>query len=246
MVVGDFVEVVDDAITKLYPRFSQFVRPNIANVNFVNVIVAPTPKPDFLLVDKMIISAINGGAKVIITVNKCDLSLDVFNYVSEHYSDVVNKIFAVSTVTNQGVELLKNELKGNLCAFFGQSAVGKTSLLNTMFGISNRVGEVSQKTLRGRHTTTSSQIHTVCGTKIVDTPGFSALSCQVKSAEIKECYPEFVNLENTCYYIGCTHTHEPDCAVKLALDSGKISVDRYNRYVEIYKTALGEEKNEKY
>ncbi len=242
LLVGDFVETCDGVITKVYPRKTRLLRPNVANVDCVNIVLSLPPKPDYILIDKVVLSAISCGVEVLMTVNKCDLTKEVFNYVSVNYGEAVNKIFQVSTISGDGIDELKDYLKGRLCALIGQSAVGKTSLVNAMFNFENRVGDVSEKTQRGRHTTTSSEIFFCYGLKIIDTPGFSSMLCDVPSGKLKDCYPEFKKFADTCYYIGCLHISEPDCAVKIALDEGKISEDRYKRYIEIYKSAAEEEK----
>ena len=191
---------------------------------------------DFLLVDKLIIEGNKGGAKVILTINKNDLSTDLYNYCVENYSNAVDKIFSVSTVTGNGIDELKAYLNGEFCALAGQSAVGKTSLINEIFDIQKQVNTVSEKTLRGRHTTTSREIHYGENFSLIDTPGFSAIDTfSIESAKLSEYYKEFEEYNGKCYYIGCSHTAEPDCLVKEAVERGQISLDRYNRYCTIYK-----------
>lgn len=215
------------------------------NVDYVNIVVGAPPKPDFLLIDKVIINAINSRVGVIITVNKTDLTCDIYDYVVKNYSNAVDEIFSVSSLTGENVNVLKDYLKGKLCAFVGQSAVGKTSLLNKLFNLDGRVGELSDKTNRGKHTTTSSQIYFYDGCKIVDTPGFSANICDIKSTEIKDCYRDFASFSD-CYYLDCKHNKEPDCAIKTAVCNGEISKDRYDRYIEILNEKIKEEKYDKY
>lgn len=242
LLVGDEVEFSSGVITSVYPRRSEFSRPGVANIDYINVVISSPPKPDYLLIDKIIVSAFYGGAKVVITVNKTDVSDETYDYVLKNYSNVAEKIFNVSALSGKGIDELKSGMRGKLCAFLGQSAVGKTSLVNALFDFNKRVGEISVKTQRGKHTTTASEIHFEDGCAVVDTPGFSAMFCDVSSRDLSKYYPEFNFYSDTCYYIGCRHISEPDCAVKIALDEGKISSDRYNRYVEIYKTVLNEEK----
>lgn len=222
------------------------MRPNVANIDCVNIVIGAPPKPDYLLIDKIIISAISGGAEVVITVNKSDLSTETYDYVLKNYANSVDKIFSVSSVTGENIDSLKEFLKGKLCAFCGQSAVGKTSLLNKLFSMSERVGNLSEKTMRGKHTTTSSEIHFYEDFKVIDTPGFSANICEVKADEIKDYYRDFTEFSNGCYFLDCKHISEPDCAVKQALLEGKISKDRYDRYIEIFNERKKEEKYEKY
>lgn len=246
LVVGDFVEVENGVISKIYPRKSKFIRPNVANVDCVNLVIASVPEPDFLLVDKIIATTIYGGAKIILTVNKADLSGELYDYVIKNYSSAVDKMFFVSAKTGEGVEELKAYLKDLLVVFIGQSAVGKTSLCNSIFNFEMKVGELSDKTQRGKHTTTSSQIFYSNGFGVVDTPGFNDSLCDVKAEDLSSCYLEFEPYLNSCFFLDCKHVFEPNCAIKNAVEKGEISLERYNRYVEIYKNLLKDEKNAKY
>lgn len=234
-VVGDLVEVdKDGAISLILPRSSYFIRPNCANVDIVNVVVASVPKPDFLVVDRLIAMAINGGAGVIITVNKSDISSSVADYVLANYQNAVDKIFVVSAEKNTGLQELKNYLQGKLVVFAGQSAVGKTSIINGIFGENFRVGDLSKKTQRGKNTTTSSTIVESDNVRLMDTPGFTSLyALNIKQEDLKNCYREFNGKQ--CYFVDCLHNLEPDCGVKLSVENKEISQDRYNRYLSILK-----------
>ncbi len=247
--VGDKVEFENGLITSIKKRISFFPRTNVANIEVCNIVIAPLPKPDFLLVDKMIVEARHGGAEVWITVNKNDTenSAELYNYVCENYCNCVEKIFLISAKNGFGVEELKKNCKNKICVFAGQSAVGKTSLVNVLFGIQEKTNEISQKTLRGRHTTTKRQIHFIDEYSIVDTPGFSAVDINlIKSQEISKYYKDFEEFNGKCYYIGCVHVNEPDCLVKEAVENKQISFDRYQRYLTIYKEVKEYEKMRKY
>lgn len=241
--VGDEVEISDGVITSIYERKTFFPRINVANIDCVNIVIAPEPTPDYLLVDKMLIECVRLGAKPYVTVNKCDFGEDIAKYVLENYPKACEKIFVVSAVTGEGVEQMKECFKGKIVAFAGQSAVGKTSLVNYLFGLNKRVNEVSEKLKRGRHTTTSRTLYVVGDFMIIDTPGFSSIvTSDIKSSEISHYYLDFEEFYNLCSFRDCTHTHEPDCAVKEALSEGKISKDRYERYLEIFKETKENEK----
>ena len=242
--VGDSVESDGFVISALYPRKSYFPRTNVANIDCLVIVVAPVPKPDFLVVDKLIVEAVSCGAEVAIVVNKSDVSTDIFEYFVENYKNAVDAIFSFSATTGEGEDALKDYLKNKLCALAGQSAVGKTSILNRIFGLDNATGEVSQKTMRGRHTTTGREIFFSGEYAVVDTPGFSAVEIlNVESRDLAGYYKDFSaalnaydeSHANVCYYIGCSHTSEPDCAIKNAVKDGLISKDRYERYCFIYK-----------
>ena len=223
-------------IEKVVERRSYFQRTNVANIDLINVVIASLPEPDFLLVDKLIIEALSGGADVILTVNKSDTGGNLFDRCVKNYSGAVDRIFHVSAESGEGLSELESYLSGKFCAFAGQSAVGKTSLINRIFSLDKAVNSVSEKTQRGRHTTTGREIHFNGDLMVIDTPGFSSVEVlNVKSDRLGEYYREFSPYIGKCFYIGCTHTAEPDCLIKQAVESGVIPKERYTRYVEIFK-----------
>ena len=234
--VGDGVEFDENNIFKVDERKSFFPRINVANIECVVIVVACLPKPDFMLVDKLIVEARYCGAEVVIAVNKTDIDSDIPDYVAKNYEKAVDGLFFVSAVTGEGMDELKSAILGKFAAFAGQSAVGKSSLINYLFGKDEKVRDLSLKTLRGRHTTTARTIHIEGDHMITDTPGFSsAQEFSVQSVDLPLYYKEFAEYNGKCYYIGCTHISEPDCLVKEALSDGRISKDRYSRYVSIFK-----------
>lgn len=236
LITGDKVEFENGVITKILDRTTCIGRPRVANVDVVNIVIANAPQPDFMLIDKMIIECVKSNIAVYITVNKCDQDKTLAQYVLDNYKNAVDKIYLVSAVTGEGVQLLIDDLRGKLCSLAGQSAVGKTSLCNWIFTKKEAVNTLSLKTERGRHTTTSREIHYQDDLFIVDTPGFSSFDIQsVNSYDLMNYYKDFAPFNGKCYYIGCMHIAEPDCLVKNALSSGEISQDRYNRYLAIYK-----------
>lgn len=231
VVVGDYVCLDEqNRICGIEQRKSFFTRPNVANVDYVNLVIAPLPKPDFLVVDKMLANIEKGGAKAIITVNKTDI--EMLN-IRSRYEKAVERIFEVSSLTGKNIANLKDFLKGKTVAFTGQSAVGKTSILNALFGENFKVGQLSEKILRGKNTTTNAYIYEKDDIKVVDTPGFTALvSDGIDCKNLKEYYPEFKPF--SCFYSDCVHINEPDCAVKEAVEKGGISLERYEGYVKLY------------
>ena len=234
--VGDRVGFDEENIYEVYKRDGYFPRINVANIECVVIVVAALPKPDLLLIDKLIVEARCCGAEVYIAVNKTDLGGELSEIIEKDYRNAAEGLYFVSAETGDGVEELKKAIKGKFAAFAGQSAVGKSSLINRIFNKNEAVGELSEKTLRGRHTTTSRTIHIEGDYMITDTPGFSSSQeFSVKSTDLPLYYKEFYPYNGKCYYIGCTHTAEPDCLVKKALSDGDISKDRYDRYVGIYK-----------
>ena len=234
--VGDSVEFDENNVYSVKERKSFFPRINVANIECVVIVVAALPEPDFLLVDKLIVEARYCGAEVILAVNKTDLGAEICDYVQSNYQKAADALYFLSAETGEGVEDLKVAIRGKFAAFAGQSAVGKTSLINRIFNKEERVNELSEKTLRGRHTTTARTIHIEGDFMITDTPGFSSSQeFSVESFDLPLYYKEFEPYNGKCYYIGCSHIAEPDCLVKDALSRGDISEDRYKRYVVIYK-----------
>lgn len=233
VLTGDYVEIENNVITKIYPRFSRFLRPNVSNVDTLCVVISNPPKPDFKIVDKMLLLANYFKIDCAIIVNKSDLGSETFDYVKLHYAPFLSSCFLVSANTGDGIENLKTFLQGKSVAFAGQSAVGKTSVINALFGTDYKTGALSEKLERGRHTTTYSKIIKSNGISLFDTPGFSELSVDISPEDTATNFPPFESFLGQCKFIDCSHTNEPDCAIKNAVEEGKISKDRYVRYKEI-------------
>lgn len=236
LITGDRVEFLDGVITAIEDRKNSIGRPRVANVDVVNIVIATKPQPDFMLVDKMIIECVRVGVRVFLTVNKCDLDQKTADYVRENYVNAVDAVFTISAESGEGVDELKNAVKGKTCCLAGQSAVGKTSICNAVFGKNEAVNSLSEKTDRGRHTTTAREIHYDDDLLIVDTPGFSSFDVQeVSSYDLANFYKDFAPYNGNCFYVGCMHVSEPDCKLKKAVDDGYVFKDRYLRYLAIYK-----------
>lgn len=233
ILTGDFVEVVDDAISKVYPRTSRFIRPNVANIDTLCITISNPPKPDYLVVDKLLLSANFANVESVIIINKTDLDQSISEYVKKHYNFL--NIFCVSAKTGEGIEGLKSFLTGKTVAFAGQSAVGKTSILNSLMNTDYRTGDISEKSERGRHTTTGSQIIKGNGFLLFDTPGFSEISVEISPEEAVMNYPPYEKYLNECKYQDCTHITEPDCKIKQLVEQSVLSKDRYERYIEIFQ-----------
>lgn len=235
---GDFVEFDNGVINKILDRKNSFIRPSVANIDTVVIVIASEPKPDFYLIDKLTINAIKEDCEIIFVINKTDITDELYNKICDEYKHCSNKFIKVSAKDNIGIDELRKELNGKLCVLAGQSAVGKTSLINSLFFLNLKTGELSEKIQRGKHTTTSSEMHVFGDIKIIDSPGFAVIDADVDLTVLPECYPEYFDLQSGCKFRGCAHISEPDCKVKQAVKEGKLSIDRYNRYVEIYKEVL--------
>ena len=243
LVVGDIVEVLEtcDAfvIDDLYDRKNSLIRPYVANVDVAVIVVSPKPKPDFLLVDKVIVNAIDENIEPIIVCNKSDVSkLDLSEYKNF-------KVFYTSAKTEDGIKELKNYLSNKTVCLIGQSAVGKSSLINAMANLNLQTGGFAKKTERGKHTTRQTELIKCDDFWVIDTCGFSLLNTiDIRPEELRLYYEEFLSYADECRYHGCTHTTEPDCEIirRVGVDIPK---GRYERYVEIFKE-LEEKRRKKY
>ena len=183
-----------------------------------------------------------GGLEIIFAVNKADVSDKLFAEIKKTYEHIPAKFFSLSAETCTGLSEFSKHLVNKLVLFAGQSAVGKTSLVNSLFGLNLRTGVLSEKTNRGKHTTTYSEIHTVFDTAVIDTPGFAVIDAEVKSDELALWYPEYFERLQDCKFRGCNHADEPDCAVKRDVENGVLSKERYERYLQIRNELIEKEK----
>lgn len=244
LLIGDKVIVTKDdysnkfVINSILPRSNSLIRPTVANVDQLAIIIAPHPAPDFYLIDKLIIYCNINGINPILVINKIDKANNNFlNSVVNEYGSVVSAIVQTSAV-NGNVENLKNLLKNKFTVFAGQSAVGKSSILNSISPkLNQQTNGLSKKVQRGKHTTRVCEIFKVDNCLIADTPGFSMLEVfDVEPQDLQDYYTEFLKFR-TCKFSNCCHTNLADasCGVAQAVNNGKINLNRYNRYVTIYK-----------
>ncbi len=226
-------------VDSVLPRRNRMLRPEIANVDIALLVIAPEPYPDLLLIDKIIINCYNQNIRPVIVVNKRDLAGSEFiEHIQHNYSNYMD-VYVVSASSGEGLDNVKSVIADNTVCLAGQSAVGKTSLLNALVPNMNKaVGELSSKTNRGRHTTRHSQIYSVHGGYFVDTTGFSMYELpDVQPSKLMLYYPELMDMASRCKYNMCTHTVEPlcDCAVRRQYQSDNNSLPRYNRYLALYR-----------
>ena len=247
LLVGDWVEVnqTQNVIEKLLPRKNQLIRPPLANVDQALIVLAPIPKPDYLLIDKLIIKFILEKIEPIIVINKLDLCAQGFlSNIVDDYSRICQIVVVSSLDAAPTKVTLLPTLSEKFSILIGQSAVGKTSILNCLLDTNYEVGEIS-KIGRGKNTTRHSEIFTLeNGGLIADTPGFSALDLEFTPEQILDCYVEFRPYLNKCRFDNCNHINESesDCAVKKAIKRGEISQTRYQRFVTLFNTAKEKEK----
>jgi ribosome biogenesis GTPase len=238
------ISVIDEAkkngcIDEILPRKSFLARPAVANVDQIIITVAvKLPDPDLFLVDKLLISAEKEGLNIVLGINKIDLNdEDKQKEMIKAYSKTNYKLILTSSKTGEGFDKLRQVLSGRISVLAGQSGVGKSTILNRLMNAEiMETGSVSNKIKRGRHTTRHVElIQLDKGGYIVDTPGFSSLELtDIPFEELQLYYPEFSGYMGRCRFNGCSHTAEPGCSVKDALNEGIIDAGRYNRYLQLY------------
>ena len=245
--VGDNVEITvlneeekEGSVTSILLRRNSLIRPAVANVDQAFLIFAmENPKPNFLLLDRFLIMMKQQEIPAVICFNKKDVGeKKEMEKLYEIYTGCGYRVVLSSTYEGEGMDEIREILKGKTTVVAGPSGVGKSSITNCMQGeVQMETGEISKKLKRGKHTTRHSQVIPVeKNTFLVDTPGFSSLYLtDMKEEELRDYFPEFVMYEPQCRFQGCMHIHEPGCAVKKALSEGKISQQRYDNYLALYE-----------
>lgn len=245
--VGDFVEIeILDGEKKLgnivdiLPRKNTLIRPAVANIDQALVIfAAKEPNPNLSLLDRFLVTMERQEIPVLICINKEDLALpEEVEEIKTIYQGCGYPVIITSANKEKGIEELRTVLNGKTTAVAGPSGVGKSSLTNLLApDVCMETGEISKKLGRGRHTTRHSQLIELWQeTYLMDTPGFTSFYVEnMEKQELRYYFPEFQDYEGNCRFQGCTHTHEPGCMVKEALEHGKISYKRYENYLEMYR-----------
>lgn len=236
---GDRVRIsindnAENTINEIAERSSVLVRPPVANVDRLFIVSSVCePKPVLLIIDRMTALAVNQGIEPIVVFTKNDLE-SADEYI-EIYRKAGIKAFSVSCVNGDGVEDVKEELKGHISAFCGNSGVGKSSLLNAIDPeLALKTGEISDKLGRGRHTTRHSELFKVEGGYVADTPGFSSFETDETEPILKDSLPfafkEFEKYIGQCKFTSCLHTKDKGCRIIQAVKEGDIPVSRHESY----------------
>ena len=234
---GDMVQITVEKgkgmVEKILPRRNSFVRPAVANIDALVVFAANVnPVTEPFLIDRVAAIAGDQEVSVILCVNKCDLdpALDLVRI----YRNAGFSVICTSAETGEGVDELRNLIRGKLVAFTGNSGVGKSSILNRLSpNLALATGEVSEKLGRGRHTTRHVELYDLGeDTYVMDTPGFSSFETDQMDVILKEnlqyAFPDFAPYVGQCQFHDCSHRKEPGCAVTAALAAGEIQPTRYD------------------
>ncbi|MEG1560680.1 MAG: ribosome small subunit-dependent GTPase A [Clostridia bacterium] len=236
--VGDKVECGlshdGDFIEGILERKNILLRPPVSNIDRLCIVISVgKPKPDLLMLDKMLIFALSQDISPAIIANKADEGEfgERKDYEREGFL-----VLSTSAVTGEGREALSALISRGTTCFAGQSAVGKSSLINLLYpDFELKTGTLSERTERGKHTTRRVELFPTGSGAILDTPGFSLLdSFAMEPSELSSYYPLIKAAGERCRFSACSHISEPDCAVKELLESGEISRGRYERYLKIY------------
>mgnify|MGYP001397414907 FL=1 len=251
--VGDNVriEILDEEnktgnIVEIFPRKNGLIRPAVANIDQALVVFAVTkPTPHFNLLDRFLVMMERKEIPVVLCFNKKDIATSPeIAELEAIYEKCGYPIVFTSALEQENIEEIRRLLLKKTTAIAGPSGVGKSSLINLLQNqVQMETGTISRKIERGKHTTRHSELIAVdADSYIMDTPGFSSLYVNdFEKEELKYYFREFASYEGQCRFQGCDHVHEPGCAVKEALEEGKIHPIRYKNYLEMY-TELKEKK----
>ena len=243
---GDMVEITVEKgkgmVERILPRKNRFIRPAVANIDALVIFAANVnPVTEPFLIDRVAAIAGDQEVSVILCVNKCDLdpAIDLVRI----YRNAGFSVILASAETGEGVEALRELIRGKLTAFTGNSGVGKSSMLNRLCPeLALPTGEVSDKLGRGRHTTRHVELYRLEeNTYVADTPGFSSFDTDQMEIILKEnlqyAFPDFGRFIGSCQFHDCSHRKEPGCAVRAALENGQIEQTRYDSYLRLYEKA---------
>lgn len=252
--VGDVVEFsltnakdIEGNVSDILPRKNSLSRPSVANIDTVLLVFAiKSPDPNIYLLDRFLSIMEKENLETILVFNKIDLDTDnIAESYKKAYNEVGYKCILCSLEDEEGLSLIRGLISGKTVSVAGPSGVGKSTLINRLTGKDlMETGDVSKKNLRGKQTTRHTELVPISeDTFIVDTPGFSSTDITGVGMDfLSESFLEFRKPMTGCRFSGCSHTHEPDCKVKEALESGDIMKSRYDSYVKMYE----ELKNQKH
>ena len=220
-------------VEEILPRKTECLRPPVANVSLLLVVICPSPEPDLLLVDRLLVRARLQGMKTAIVVNKCELDDSLVEDIRRQYAGADCEVLTASAKEKHGLDALRAIMQGeSCCCLTGQSGVGKSTRLHALLGLALETGDISEKIQRGKNTTRHAQLLISGDIRVLDTAGFSLLELDAKMEpdKLRECYPEFQEHEGCCRFTPCMHDKEPGCSVTAAVNAGEIDPGRVERY----------------
>ena len=252
--VGDVVDYIWEegmsVIERINPRRNYIIRRSAnlsreahiiaANLDHAYLIVTMAfPETKLAFVDRFLVTCEAYGVPVTIVINKSDLLDEELQQMALSFKDIYAgagyEIMEVSAKTGSGVDGLRERLRGKVNLFSGTSGVGKSSLIKALDPSLEliRTAEISSAHLQGRHTTTFYEMYPIAGGGfVIDSPGIRGFGLvDFKKEELSTYFPEMLRVMDSCRFAPCTHTHEPGCAVKAAVEEGAISADRYYSYL---------------
>lgn len=234
-------------LEEVFPRGSELYRPLIANVDLVLVVMAyDKPAPSLMLLDRLLVLALNNRIRPLIILNKCDLpGTSEASFIRDYYPAAGYSLIQTSAKTKTGLDNLREAVKDRIAVFAGPSGAGKSSLLNAIQdGLALKTQEVSHKIGRGRHTTRHVELYPLpSGGWIADTPGFSVLDMPVmEKRQLPEYFLEFSRYTMECRFNNCLHYKERECGVRSALEEGEIAPSRYKNYAAMLEEVIKNER----
>ncbi|MAY13691.1 MAG: ribosome small subunit-dependent GTPase A [Euryarchaeota archaeon] len=234
------IEKILDQDNSLKKMSANGIVQNIAN-NVTNAIIvlSSQPKPNFYLLDKLILIAELNACKINIVLNKCDLDHASLKRTLRYYEDLGYPVTIVSALKNTSKDDLLNILKNESSLLLGQSGVGKSTLINWLLEEETiKTNMLSEKNKRGRHTTTTTKLHIMNDNSyLFDTPGMENPYPNISDKrQIQEGFREMMSNRNQCKYRDCMHISEPECSVKNSMLSSESSVRRHSHYVKILES----------
>ena len=247
--VGDTVDIEVNGdkgvVAKIHERRNFLRRPPAANIDRLFIVSSvERPRPNLLLIDKLTAFAVYHNVQPVIVFSKCDLG-DVTPYLSI-YGKTVFPVIASCAVTGEGTDRIAAMIDGAVCAFAGNSGVGKSSMINRLLpGLELETNDISDKLGRGKHTTRSVRLYRCGDGFIADTPGFSSFdllsdSEKIKKEDLPDCFPEFAPFTEQCRFgCSCAHMNDKGCAVRAAAERGEIAPERYESYRQMYEEVRG-------
>ncbi|MBR7142081.1 MAG: ribosome small subunit-dependent GTPase A [Clostridia bacterium] len=230
-------------IEQILPRKNVLVRPRMANVDLIFLVLAAAPEPDLFACDKLTAIAEHLGIEVVILINKADLA-DA-SVLAGQYASIGYETRLISACDPRtSLEDILTKVRGKIACLMGNSGVGKSTILSRLFPEQEiRTGQVSQRSQRGRHTTRTVELYAVQNGFLADTPGFSLVELEefsfLDKQQLPAAFREFSPYVEQCLFHDCSHTSEKGCAVRRAVEEGKILARRHENYCRLYEQLRG-------